>query len=180
MVTNTKAACPDAECWKGTRGVLSIGFLPTEFHCVTSSDRGQSIQPLNAAWVNIYDENTVYFLHCNYAERHLGILSFKNSHRSDTTVYAISLCPNAWSMGHGSVQAAWRMMTSSNGNIFRVTGHLCGEFTGPRWIPRTMASNAELWCFICVWINGWVNNREAGDLRRYRAHYDVIVMGSRR
>ena len=36
------------------------------------------------------------------------------------------------------------MMTSSNGNIFRVTGHLCGEFTGPRWIPRTKASNAEL------------------------------------
>ena len=29
---------------------------------------------------------------------------------------------------------------------------------------------------ICVWINGWVNNRGAGDLRRYRAHYDVIVM----
>ena len=28
---------------------------------------------------------------------------------------------------------------------------------------------------ICVWINGWVNNREAGDLRRCRAHYDVIV-----
>ena len=26
------------------------------------------------------------------------------------------------------------------------------------------------------WINGWVNNREAGDLRRHRAHYDVIVM----
>ena len=29
---------------------------------------------------------------------------------------------------------------------------------------------------ICVWINGWVNNREAGDLRHHRAHYDVIVM----
>ena len=28
---------------------------------------------------------------------------------------------------------------------------------------------------ICVWINDWVNNREAGDLRRYRTHYDVIV-----
>ena len=36
------------------------------------------------------------------------------------------------------------MMTSSNGNIFRVTGHLCGEFIGPRWIPRTKASDAEL------------------------------------
>ena len=28
----------------------------------------------------------------------------------------------------------------------------------------------------CVWINGWVNNREAGDLRRCHAHYDVIVL----
>ena len=29
---------------------------------------------------------------------------------------------------------------------------------------------------ICVLINGWVNNREAGDLRRHRGHYDVAVM----
>ena len=28
--------------------------------------------------------------------------------------------------------AQCNMITSSNGNIFRVTGHLCGEFTGPR------------------------------------------------
>ena len=70
------------------------------------------------------------------------------------------------------------MMTSSNGNIIHVTGYLCGEFTGHRWIPRTKASDAELWCFslICAWLNGWVNNGEAGDLRRHRAHYDVIVM----
>ena len=39
-------------------------------------------------------------------------------------------------------------MTSSNGNIFRVTGHSCGEFTGRRWIPGTKASDAELWCFL--------------------------------
>ena len=32
--------------------------------------------------------------------------------------------------------------------IFRITGHLCGEFTGHRWIPRTKASDAELWCFL--------------------------------
>ena len=41
-----------------------------------------------------------------------------------------------------------RMMASSNGNIFRVTGHLCGEFTGHRWIPLTKASDAELWWFL--------------------------------
>ena len=29
---------------------------------------------------------------------------------------------------------------------------------------------------ICAWIIGWVNNREAGDVRRHRAYYDVIVM----
>ena len=35
---------------------------------------------------------------------------------------------------------------------------------------------ALMFPLICVWINGWVNNREAGDLRRYHAHYDVTVM----
>ena len=40
------------------------------------------------------------------------------------------------------------MITSSNGNIFRVTSHLCGECTGPLWIPHTKASNAELWCLL--------------------------------
>ena len=35
---------------------------------------------------------------------------------------------------------------------------------------------ASMYSLICVWINGWVNNHEAGNLRRYHAHYDVIVM----
>ena len=40
----------------------------------------------------------------------------------------------------------YHTMTSSN--IFRVTGHLCEGSTGPRWIPHTKASDAELWCFL--------------------------------
>ena len=35
---------------------------------------------------------------------------------------------------------------------------------------------ALMFSFICIWINGGVNNDEAGDLRRHRAHYDVNVM----
>ena len=35
---------------------------------------------------------------------------------------------------------------------------------------------ALMFSLVCVWIKSWVNIREAGDLRRYRAHYDVIVM----
>ena len=33
-----------------------------------------------------------------------------------------------------------------------------------------------IFSLICAWINNWVNNREAGDLRRHRAHYDVTVV----
>ena len=70
------------------------------------------------------------------------------------------------------------MMMSSYGNICRVTGPLWGEFSGHRWLPMTKASNGELWCFLwsAPWINGWVYNCEAGDLRRHLAQYDVIVM----
>ena len=70
------------------------------------------------------------------------------------------------------------MIASSNGNIFRVTGPLCGEFASHRWIPLPKASDAGLWCFLwsMPWINGWVNNRDADDLRRHRAHYVCNVM----
>ena len=74
----------------------------------------------------------------------------------------------------GAICATMRdIMTSRNGNIFPVTGHLCGEFTGPR---KGQWRGALMFSLICVWINGSVNNREAGDLRHHRAHYDVIVM----
>ena len=33
-----------------------------------------------------------------------------------------------------------------------------------------------MFSLMCACINGWVNNGEAGDLRRHRAHYDGIVM----
>ena len=70
------------------------------------------------------------------------------------------------------------MMTSSNGNIFRVTGPLCGELIGHRWIPPQKGQwrGALMSLGSMSWIKGWENNREAGDLRCHRAHYDVPVM----
>ena len=64
------------------------------------------------------------------------------------------------------------MMTSSNGNIFRVTGHL-SPVNSPR---KGQWRGALMFTLICAGINGWVNNREAGDLRRNRGLYDVTVM----
>ena len=67
------------------------------------------------------------------------------------------------------------MITSSNfpRNWPFVRGSHCLPVNSPhkgQWREALMLS------FICAWINGWINNREAGDLRRHRAHYDVIVM----
>ena len=67
----------------------------------------------------------------------------QNKHNILQTVYIADsgFAPSQWET------ALWLyhpfMMTSSNGNIFRVSGHLWGEFTGSRWLPRTKASDAE-------------------------------------
>ena len=47
------------------------------------------------------------------------------------------------------------------------------EFPAQRPVTRSFVALF----FIRVWMNGWVNNGEAGDLRRHRAHYDDILMG---
>ena len=64
-----------------------------------------------------------------------------------------------------------------NGAMSETLADVVGKCTGPfnhddviKWkhFPR--------YSLIWAWMNGWVNNREAGDLRRNRVHYDVIVM----
>ena len=53
-------------------------------------------------------------------------------------------------------------MTSSNGNIFRVTGTL-------RWSPlKGQWRGVLMFSLICAWTNGWANNQDGGDLRRHR------------
>ena len=54
------------------------------------------------------------------------------------------------------------MMTSSNGKIFRVTGPLCGEFTGHRWVP---AQRPVARCFDVVFdlrLNELLNKQPSG------------------
>ena len=65
------------------------------------------------------------------------------------------------------------MMTSSN--IFRVTGLCAGNLSVPGEFPTQRPVTRSFDVFFDR-INGWVNNRGAGDLRRYCAHYDVTVM----
>ena len=68
----------------------------------------------------------------------------------------------------------WRHQMETFSTLLDIcTGNspVSGEFPTQR--PVTWSFDLSL---ICLWINDWVNNREAGDLRRYRAHYDVTVM----
>ena len=52
------------------------------------------------------------------------------------------------------------MMTSSSGNIFPHKGRRCGTL---------------MFSLICARTNGWVNNREAGDLRRHRPLWRICI-----
>ena len=69
------------------------------------------------------------------------------------------------------------MMTSSNGNIFLVTGHLCGEFTGPRWITRQRLVMRSFDVFFDLRLNKRLSKQSWGWwLETLRAHYDDTVM----
>ena len=53
-----------------------------------------------------------------------------------------------------------------------LAGHLCGNSLVPSEFPAQRAVTRSFDVFFDLRLNnGWVNNREAGDLRRYRAHY---------
>ena len=91
-------------------------------------------------------------------------------------------------LGQYSKDSRISMMTSSNGNIFRVPGHLCGEFIGHRWIHKGQWRGALVYSLICVQIKGWETIvrlviwdaiapiMTSFDLRRHFAHFEVIVM----
>ena len=79
------------------------------------------------------------------------------------------------------------MMTSSKGHISALLALFVGNspVNPPPPPPHTHTLThthkgqwrwALMFSLIWAWTNGWVNNREAGDLRHHRAHYDVTVM----
>ena len=73
---------------------------------------------------------------------------------------------HTWCRHQMETFSAWLVICAGNSPV-------TGEFPAQRPVTRSFGVLS-----IYVWINGWVNNREAGDLRRHRAHYDVIVMKS--
>ena len=81
----------------------------------------------------------------------------ENKYTNDSIQYG----QNTQSWWRHQIEAFSALLTLCAGN-----SPVTGEF------PAQRDSDAELWCFLwsAPWINGWVKNREAGDLRRNHAH----------
>ena len=103
----------------------------------------------------------------NVIERTNNILdTFKADHTQH-----IFTCHADWHYwGYG----AWKHQIKT----FSALLALCeGNHRSPVDSPhKELWRGALMFSLICAWINGWTNNRDAGDLRRHRAHYDVTVM----
>ena len=87
---------------------------------------------------------------CNTAKLCFHFKSFldtekKNFTEDDSNIHII-MAADGMATQEAGTSVAMVMMTSSAGNIFRVTGPLCGEFTGE--FPAQRASDAEVWCFL--------------------------------
>ena len=72
----------------------------------------------------------------------------------------------------GSLRPWWRHQTET----FSALLALCAGNSPVNSQHKGQWRGALMFSLICAWMNGWVNYREAGDLRRHRAHHDVTVM----
>ena len=94
---------------------------------------------------------------------------YDNSRNEDKTVVILSILWQLEVFTFCPVYLYWNdIMSSSNRNLFRVTGQLWGD----RWIPLKKASDAGLWCFLKLRLNKRWNTQS----RRHRAHYVVNVI----
>ena len=122
--------------------VVTLTNYPLWFHQWCDSHYWKQPQPIQASALTTIDTSKSTVILCT----NCGRPSSWGSHTGgwNRAIWGRTLIIRSDS--HKILQT--HMMTSSNRNIFPVTGHLCGEFTGHRWIPLTKASDVELWCLL--------------------------------
>ena len=98
-----------------------------------------------------------------------------------------SLILSSWSNGSMTHLPSFKVTSWSNGThciSYYILKDRCHDDVikwkvFPRYWPfvrKGQWRRALMFSLICAWINDWVNTGQAGDLRRYRAHYDVTVV----
>ena len=133
----------------------------------------------------IYYKNMIYFKgnpwHCGTALSWMGEddMAFENGLVCETPA-----CLQGIAISDMSNYDKWKHTHLINHDDVIKWKHFTRYWPFVRGIHRSPVNSphkgqwrgALVFTLICARINGWVNNREAGDLRRHRAHYDVIVM----
>ena len=112
----------------------------------------------------------------------LRLLSFAKTQHSEITQSLDNDTDESGNSGDGS----FRIFVKDHDDVIKWK-HFPRYWPFVRGIHRSTVNSphkgqwrgALMFSLMCARINSWVNNREAGDLRRYRRHYDVIVMHSR-
>ena len=103
---------------------------------------------LSSQWFVIWSAPTNYLNQCRLL---IFYDWFKWDSKNSACVFSLpNLMCFEQKCAFSDARRIYHMMTSSNGNFYRVIGPLCGEFTGHRWIPLSKASDAdaELGCFL--------------------------------
>ena len=88
-----------------------------------------------------------------------------------------------WQQAIAWTNVAFHMITSSNGNIFRITGPLCGEFTGPGDFPEQRPVTRSFDVFFDLRLNkrlskqprGWWFGTPVWSLWRHRNDGEVLA-----
>ena len=123
--------------------------------------------PINipAIWQNYFSVESDFFYFILHYDDKSTLVEVIVCHRNDTFE---SLSPAHYQLAHDDVikwkfPRYWPFVRGIHRS--RVNYPHKGQWRG-----------ALMFSLICAWINGGVNNCEAGDLRRHRGHYDVTVM----
>ena len=91
------------------------------------------------------------------------------------TFHGIDFCERAWVL----IEYVWEALKAWWRHQMKTFSALLAISAGNspvNSLHRGQWRGALVFSLICAWINGWVNNGEAGDLRHHRAHYGVTVM----
>ena len=127
---------------------------------------------LKAAWSHIRDSHLRYFDDTidNLFETSTKRLG-RNQNCTHTKLYPII---KSTLLGNQHEPKRKKRWWRHQMGLFSALMSLCavtGEFPAQRPVTRSFDFS-----LICAWINGWLNDREVGDLKRHHAHYDVTVM----
>ena len=115
--------------------------------------------------IHIYIYICINFMRCMYFDILMGMPTWK-----DILMLKLPTPPQ-----HHSICITWwrHEMETFSGVIAICEGIYQPQVNSPH---EGQWRGAWMFPLICAWTNGWANNRDAGDLRCHRAHYDVTAM----